>query len=181
MILRLLLLLLALLAGSTPPGAVLSATSTTPREWGQAAGSAPTPGAPNTLAGGAASLLAGNGVLGDVGLTEPAGIAVQGRSDATHMPPSSASLSGPVMWRPQAGAAAGPALQAFLGRDWRGSAVLVHGPAGSAVVWLVDTTAAALVDLPESAFVAVCGPLSIGVCRASVSRVPAPPVTSTGP
>jgi hypothetical protein len=85
-------------------------------------------------------------------------------------------LSGVASWfaSPIGVSAAGPALRAALGPSWRGQRVTVTGPAGSAVVVLGDwcgctTAGEKLIDLDDGAFVAVCGPLSRGVCDVEVT------------
>ena len=84
------------------------------------------------------------------------------------------AASGTASWYatgPAGVAAAGRALRDALGPSWRGSRVRVCGPAGCATVLLGDVMAAhRLVDLPPTAFLAVCGPLALGLCTAGVSR-----------
>ena len=86
--------------------------------------------------------------------------------------PTGQSMTGTASWyaSPANVSAAGPALRAALGSGWRGTVVTVTGPAGSAVTVLGDWMAMdRLVDLDRSIFPAVCGPLSLGLCRAEVS------------
>ena len=81
------------------------------------------------------------------------------------------SMTGTASWfaSPANVSAAGPALRAALGSGWRGTVVTVTGPAGSAVTVLGDWMAMdRLIDLDRSIFPAVCGPLSLGLCRAEV-------------
>ena len=86
--------------------------------------------------------------------------------------PSPAGARGTASWYatgPVGVAAAGRALREALGPSWRGMRVRVCGPAGCARVALGDVMAAPrLVDLPPSAFRAVCGALSRGLCVAGV-------------
>jgi hypothetical protein len=65
-------------------------------------------------------------------------------------------------------AAAGPLLRVG---DWRNRTVFVFGPAGFTVVEIIDfcQCPGRLIDLYADAFLAVCGPLSMGVCEVSVS------------
>jgi len=82
------------------------------------------------------------------------------------------SVTGEASWfaSPIGVSAAGPALRAALGAGWRGTRVTVCGPAGCAVTILGDWMRAdRLVDLDVSVFPAVCGPLSLGLCRAEVT------------
>ena len=86
--------------------------------------------------------------------------------------PTGQSVTGTASWfaSPANVSAAGPALRASLGAGWRGTVVTVTGPAGSAVTVLGDWMARdRLIDLDRSIFPAVCGPLSLGLCRAEVS------------
>ena len=81
-------------------------------------------------------------------------------------------LVGAASWfaSPIGVSAAGPALRAALGPSWRGTRVRVTGPAGSAWTVLGDWMRAdRLIDLDVSIFPAVCGPLSLGLCRAEVT------------
>ena len=81
-------------------------------------------------------------------------------------------MTGTASWfaSPANVSAAGPALRAALGSGWRGTVVTVTGPAGSAVTVLGDWMARdRLIDLDRSIFPAVCGPLSLGLCRAEVT------------
>ena len=84
---------------------------------------------------------------------------------------AAASMTGLASWfaSPIGVSAAGPALRAALGGSWRGTRVRVTGPAGSAWTVLGDWMAAnRLIDLDVNVFPAVCGPLSLGLCRAEV-------------
>lgn len=95
--------------------------------------------------------------------------------------PDRHSLGGIASWfrSPANVAAAGPDLRHWLGRGWRGTHVRVAGPAGTAVVRLGDWMRRdRLVDLDDGAFVRVCGPLSLGVCRVRVTRVTLPETSS---
>ena len=85
------------------------------------------------------------------------------------------SVSGIASWYAADGphAAAGPALRVG---DWRGRVVTVTGPAGTFVVALAGwcqcyagTGRERLIDLSDEAFVAVCGPLSRGLCEVEVT------------
>ena len=74
------------------------------------------------------------------------------------------------------GAAAGPALRAWLG-DWRGQLVTVTGPAGSLRLVLSDacqcsTNPASVkaIDLAAVDFPRICGPLALGVCAVVIRR-----------
>lgn len=71
-------------------------------------------------------------------------------------------------------AAAARALRLFLGPSWRGMTVTVTGPRGSERIRLTDYESSAipgrLIDLDSRSFATICGPLSMGVCRVSVSR-----------
>lgn len=66
---------------------------------------------------------------------------------------------------------------------WRGSVVTVTGPDGGWTLTLNDFCAngTRLLDLSDEAFTKVCGPLSMGVCRATVETgsTPTLPPTST--
>lgn len=95
--------------------------------------------------------------------------------------PDLATLRGTATWfrSPSGVSAAGPALRAAM-PGWRGRTVLVAGPAGRTTTVLGDWMRAdRLIDLHAPVFVAVCGPLSTGVCRVTVTAIPAPPETST--
>lgn len=93
------------------------------------------------------------------------------------------ALRGVASWfrAPSGTAAAGPALRRALGSDWRGSRVSVCGPEGCATVRLTDWMRRdRMVDLNAGSFRAVCGPLSVGVCRVTVDVVDVkPPETDT--
>jgi hypothetical protein len=82
--------------------------------------------------------------------------------------------SGVASWfaAPSGTAAAGKALRAFLGNDWRNDRVRVCGPVGCRVLVLNDWMGnpKRLIDLNAGAFRSVCGPLSIGLCRVTVAR-----------
>jgi hypothetical protein len=64
--------------------------------------------------------------------------------------------------------AAGPALRVG---EWRDREVIVFGPAGYSTATIVDFCACPgrLVDLYADLFLAVCGPLSMGICEVSVT------------
>jgi hypothetical protein len=83
-------------------------------------------------------------------------------------------LSGVASWfaAPAGTAAAGKALRAFLGHDWRNDRVRVCGPVGCRTLALTDWMGnpRRLVDLPAVEFPRICGPLSIGLCRVTVGR-----------
>lgn len=103
---------------------------------------------------------------------------------AAKPPAATDAMRGVASWfrAPSGTAAAGPALRRALGSDWRGSRVSVCGSEGCATVRLTDWMRAdKLVDLNPSAFRAVCGPLSKGVCRVTVRRAIVPPATDTAP
>ena len=94
------------------------------------------------------------------------------RHEATTKPRTAHSLRGVATWfrSPHNVSAAGPDLRSALGPDWRGTRVRVTGPAGSVLVVLGDWMRAdRLVDLDDGAFVRVCGPLSKGICWATVT------------
>ena len=82
-------------------------------------------------------------------------------------------VSGAATWfaAPHGTAAAGPALRRALGRNWRGTVVAVTANGHTVRVRLTDWMRAdRLIDLNPTSFVAVCGPLSRGVCRVTVAR-----------
>jgi hypothetical protein len=86
--------------------------------------------------------------------------------------PAQGQRSGVATWfaAPAGTAAAGPALRAALGRNWRGTAVTVTANGHAVRVRLTDWMRAdKLVDLNPAAFRATCGALSRGVCRVSVT------------
>lgn len=62
---------------------------------------------------------------------------------------------------------------------WRGSVVVVAGPAGGWTLTLNDFCAngTRLLDLSDEAFKKVCGPLSMGICRATVETGGTPNLT----
>ena len=81
--------------------------------------------------------------------------------------------TGTASWfrSPNGVSAAGPALRSALGPDWRGTRVVVTGPAGSAVTVVGDFMRAdRLIDLDVPVFYATCGPLSLGLCHVTVTR-----------
>jgi hypothetical protein len=83
-----------------------------------------------------------------------------------------ASVTGEASWfaSPIGVSAAGPALRAALGANWRGTLVKVTGPHGFAWTILGDWMARdRLIDLDVNVFPAVCGPLSRGICEVEVS------------
>jgi len=107
-----------------------------------------------------------------------------GVAPAVELLPASGAIKGTATWfdSPAGVSAAGPALRRAL-PGWRGQMVLVCGDRCARTV-LGDWMAAdKLIDLHAPVFQAVCGPLSRGVCRVTVSwpvDVPAPPDTAKG-
>ena len=96
--------------------------------------------------------------------------------------PANVSATGQATWyRYHPGqAAAGPALRAWIGKGWRGTTVLVCAKA-CVVVRLTDWCACKgerIVDLDSRSFRALA-PLSQGVVRVTVSRLPVGPATDT--
>ena len=108
-------------------------------------------------------------------------------SGAAPLLPASGAIKGTATWfRSPAGvSAAGPRLRSALGPGWRGTLVAVCAGDLCARTVLGDWMAAdKLIDLHAPVFQAVCGPLSMGVCRVTVSwpvDVPAPPDTAKEP
>ena len=92
----------------------------------------------------------------------------------TAIRPSTAGLHGTATWYAwrSGQAAAGPALRAFLGKDWRGMTVTVCSGGRCVRALLSDymgtTNHAKVIDLDAGLFRAVCGPLSVGVCRVTI-------------
>ena len=99
------------------------------------------------------------------------------RPARTAAPPAAKPPAGYATWYATGSprwAAAGPELRH---PGWRGSSVVVRGPAGRVRITLGDWCACGkrhglptLIDLPPAAFQRVCGPLSLGVCRVTVRQ-----------
>jgi hypothetical protein len=104
------------------------------------------------------------------------------RAASAPEPRTSLNLRGIATWfRSPAGvSAAGPALRDALGPTWRNTAVRVCGDRCAVTVLGDWMRADRLIDLHAPVFAAVCGPLSRGVCRVTVTAIPAPPDTAKG-
>jgi hypothetical protein len=85
---------------------------------------------------------------------------------------SATGLSGVASWfaSPIGVSAAGPALRAALGANWRGRQVSVcAGPRCVSTILGDWMRADRLIDLDVNVFPAVCGPLSLGLCEVKVT------------
>jgi hypothetical protein len=93
------------------------------------------------------------------------------RPAATAKPRTSMHLRGVATWYAyrRGEAAAGPALRAALGPGWRGSVVWVNGVRVRLTDWMGTTNRAKVIDLDAGLFRAICGPLSLGVCKVVVA------------
>jgi hypothetical protein len=108
---------------------------------------------------------------------------VASRAQPTNAPANvsvTGSITGQATWYSwhRHEAAAGPALRAWLGKGWRGTRVVVCAKA-CVVVRLTDWCACKgerIVDLDSRSFRALA-PLSQGVVRVTVSRLPVGPAT----
>jgi hypothetical protein len=60
--------------------------------------------------------------------------------------------------------------RAFLGPDWRGQTVLVNGVPVRLTDYMGTANRAKVIDLDDGLFRRICGPLSMGVCRVTVTR-----------
>ena len=82
------------------------------------------------------------------------------------------TLRGIATWfnSPAGVSAAGPDLRAALGPGWRGTTVRVCADRCVLTVLGDFMRADRLIDLHAPLFVAVCGPLWRGICRAEVTR-----------
>jgi hypothetical protein len=80
------------------------------------------------------------------------------------------NLTGTATWYAyrRGEAAAGPALRRAL-PGWRGRTVLVNGVRVRLTDYMGTTNQAKVIDLDAGLFRAICGPLSRGVCRVTVS------------
>ena len=95
------------------------------------------------------------------------------------LPMPAPTLAGVASWYAYVpgGAAAGPALRAWLGPDWRGQRVTVTGPVGSLELLLSDwcqcstnPASVKIIDLAAVDFPRICGPLALGVCAVTITR-----------
>jgi hypothetical protein len=86
--------------------------------------------------------------------------------------PSGTALHGLSTWYAYRSgeAAAGPALRAMLGKGWRGQTVLVNGVPVRLTDYMGTTNRVKVIDLDDGLFRRICGPLSRGVCKVTVTR-----------
>jgi hypothetical protein len=86
-------------------------------------------------------------------------------------PPHRHHVGGTATWyRYRTGqAAAGPRLREALGRSWRGRTVRVNGVPVKLTDYMGTRNRAKVIDLDDGLFRRICGPLSRGVCRVTVT------------
>ena len=166
-------------SGVVPAGEFVEVTPGAAMKSGALAGasqparSTPSPSASQRSLGNGTSTPVRSPAAPSTGVSSSPAASVTGTNAGLDKAPAASAISkGTASWfdSPIGVSAAGPALRAAIGPGWRGTRVRVTGPAGSAWTVLGDWMAMdRLVDLDVSVFPAVCGPLSLGLCRAEVT------------